>query len=186
MKSPKARNGKNQYGEPKEKITCIGCKLELRQNKFSRIDKNDASKGIRCLCKSCSAKKAHRERERRKNNWKYKPSLIMLNNSKQRAKNKGIEHTLTLDDIIIPDYCPILGIKLETGNRKNHLNAPSIDRVDNNKGYTKDNILIMSVKANMLKKDATIEEIIMMGKFFEKYVNMKIGNCNENMLARCS
>jgi len=169
MKLPKARDGKNQYGEPKEKIICLGCKLELRQNKFSRIDKTDASKGLRTLCKSCSAEKAQKEKERRKNNWKHRPALAMLNNSKQRAKNKGIEHTLTLDDIVIPDYCPVLGIKLETGDRKNHLNAPSIDRVDNTKGYHKENILIMSVKANMIKKDATIEELMAIGKFFERY-----------------
>ena len=89
----------------------------------------------------------------------------MLNNSKQRAKNSNLEHTLLLEDIIIPDYCPVLGIKLETGDRKNHYNAPSIDRVDNSKGYTKDNIIIMSTKANMLKKDATLDELIMIGKW---------------------
>jgi hypothetical protein len=169
MKSPKARDGKNQYGEPKEKIICQCCKLELRQSKFSRVDKNDASKGLRPFCKSCSAKKAEKERERRKNNWKHKPALAMLNNSKQRAKAKDIEHTLTFDDIIIPDYCPVLGIKLETGDRKEHWNAPSIDRIDNTKGYHKDNILIMSTRANMIKKDATLEELIKIGKFFEEY-----------------
>lgn len=169
MKSPKARDGKNQYGEPKEKKICASCKLELRQNRFSRIDKSDASKGLRPICKTCSAEKAKKERDRRKNNWKYKPALSMLNNSKQRAKAKGIEHTLTINDIIIPDYCPVLGIKLETGDRKKHWNAPSIDRVDNTKGYVKDNILIMSVRANMIKKDATIEELVQIGKFFAKY-----------------
>lgn len=169
MKSPKARDGKNQYGNPKEKQVCIGCKQELRQNRFSRVDKDNASKGLRPLCKTCSAEKAKAERERRKNNWKHKPALAMLNNSKQRAKAKGIEHTLTLDDIIIPDYCPVLGIKLETGDRKEHWNAPSIDRIDNTKGYHKNNILIMSVKANMIKKDATLEELIQIGKFFERF-----------------
>jgi hypothetical protein len=160
-----ARNGKNQYGDPKEKVQCQKCKELLRVSRFSPIDKTDITKGRRSACKSCSAEKAKKERERRANNWKYAPSVAMLNNSKQRAKNSNLEHNLLLEDIVIPDYCPVLGIKLETGDRKNHYNAPSIDRVDNSKGYTKDNIIIMSTKANMLKKDATLDELIMIGKW---------------------
>jgi len=91
----------------------------------------------------------------------------MLNNSKQRAKRSGIEHNITIDDIIIPDFCPVLKIKLETGTRRNNQNAPSIDRIDNNKGYVKGNIMVMSVRANKLKKDATMEELIMIGNFYK-------------------
>ena len=161
-----ARNGKNGYGEPRPKVVCVKCKQLLPQNQFSYKVKTDPSQGIRDRCKSCSALKAEEEKVRRKNNWKYKPTLHMLNNSKQRAKSKGLEHSLTVDDIEIPDFCPVLGIKLEVGDRKNHYNAPSIDRIDNTKGYTKDNIMIISVKANILKKDATIDELIMIGNFY--------------------
>ena len=92
----------------------------------------------------------------------------MLNNSKQRAKRAGLEHTLTIDDIVIPDFCPVLGIKLETGNRKNHYNAPSIDRIDNTKGYIKENIVVVSTRANLLKSDATINELVMVAKFYNE------------------
>lgn len=161
-----ARNGKNGYGEPRPKIVCIKCKQLLAQNLFSYKVKDDPSQGVRDRCKKCSAEKATKERERRKNNWKFAPAKQMFNNSKQRAKNSGIEHTLTLDDILIPDFCPVLGIKLETGDRKKHENAPSIDRIDNSKGYIKENIMIVSTRANNLKKDATLEELIMIGKFY--------------------
>jgi hypothetical protein len=173
MKKPMpqmARDGKNKYGNPRPKVICNYCKELLPQNKFSYNVKDDPSQGIRPLCKSCSAKRAETERERRKNNWKYKPSLHMLNNSKQRAKGKGMEHTLLLEDIVIPEICPVLGIKLETGDRKNHNNAPSIDRIDNTKGYTKDNIMIISARANILKKDATMDELIMIGEFYKNLV----------------
>jgi hypothetical protein len=163
-----ARDGVNQHGKPRPKVVCVKCKELLPQNLFSYRVKTDPSQGIRDNCKKCSALKAKKEKERRKNDWKYKPTLHMLNNSKQRAKSSGLEHDLTLNDIVIPDFCPVLGIKLETGDRKNHYNAPSIDRIDNTKGYTKDNIMIISVKANILKKDATIDELIMIGNFYRE------------------
>jgi len=161
-----ARNGKNQYGNPKEKIQCMVCKVFLSPgSNFSLLEKKNSSKGYRTTCKSCSAEKAEIEKQRRIQNWKYRPALSMLNNSKQRAKRNNIEHNISLDDIIIPDSCPVLKIKLETGDRKNHINAPSIDRIDNTKGYTKDNIMIMSTKANMLKKDATLDDLILLGEW---------------------
>ena len=162
------RNGKNQYGEPKEKIECKICKEKLRVKKFSFVDKNNSTNGRRNVCKSCSAKKAKVERERRKTNWKYKPTLTMFNNSKQRAKKSGIEHSIQIEDIIIPDICPVLGIPLEVGDRKNHQNAPSIDRINNNMGYKINNIMVMSTRANILKKDATLDELILIGEWAKK------------------
>ena len=161
-----ARTGKNGYGEPRPYILCIGCKQLLRQNNFSYKVKGDSSQGVNPRCKSCSAKRAEYVREQRKHNWKYNPTKHMFHNSRQRAKRTGLEHTITINDIIIPDYCPVFGIKLETGDRKDHNNAPSIDRIDNNRGYVKDNIIIVSTRANILKKDATIDEIIMLAKFY--------------------
>ena len=157
----------NQYGNNFEPLTCKVCKKQKPRSCFSYNNKLDGPKsGYRETCKECSAKRAEKERERRKNDWKYKPTLAMLNNSKQRAKSSGLEHTLSVDDINIPDYCPVLGIKLDVGDRKKHGSAPSIDRIDNSKGYIKENIMIISNRANMLKNNATIDELIMIGKFY--------------------
>ena len=164
-----ARPGKNGHGDPRPKVICLDCKQSLSQKFFSYKVKEDPSQGIREKCKSCSAIRAKKESDRRKNNWKYQPTKHMLYNSKQRAKEAGMEHTLTIDDIVIPDFCPVLGIKLETGDRKNHYNAPSIDRIDNTKGYIKDNIVVVSTRANLLKKDATIKELIMISEFYKKF-----------------
>ncbi len=162
-----ARAGKNGHGLPRQKIACENCGEFLSQNKFSYVDKNDPSKGIRKWCKSCSSKRAEREREKRANNWKYKPTLAMLNNSKQRAKVAGLDHNITIEDLIIPDFCPVLGIKLDIGDRKTKGSAPSIDRIDNSKGYVKGNIMIISNRANMLKNNATIDELIKIGNFYQ-------------------
>lgn len=61
------------------------------------------------------------------------------------------------EDLVIPEVCPVLGIRLEFG--KSHCwHLPSLDRFDNDRGYTKDNVRIISYRANKLKNDATVEE----------------------------
>ena len=93
----------------------------------------------------------HRQQEKR-----------LLYYARKNAKRSGRECELTIDDIVIPEYCPVLGIKLEPGEKICSDTSPSIDRIDSTKGYTKDNIWIISNRANRIKNDATIEEIGML------------------------
>jgi len=88
---------------------------------------------------------------------------------KVRAKRKNIAFNLTKEDMIFPEVCPILGIKLERrkGYGSNY-NSPSIDRIDNTKGYTKDNIQIMSRRANAMKSDASPEELLLFANWILK------------------
>jgi hypothetical protein len=75
--------------------------------------------------------------------------------AKTRANNKKISFTITKEDVIIPDKCPVFGITLDSRDR---LHAPTLDRIINNLGYVKGNIKIISAKANRLKNNGTIEE----------------------------
>lgn len=93
--------------------------------------------------------------------------LSLLYASRRRAKNKGLEHTITVEDIIIPTHCPYLGIELQMTNRdKGTCRSawPTLDRKDNTKGYTKDNIEVISFKANTMKNNATNEELVLFAK----------------------
>lgn len=86
----------------------------------------------------------------------------MFHRSKSRALAKGLEHTITIEDIKIPDKCPLLGIELKdnTGNGKgNCKDSPSLDRLDSSKGYTPDNVWVISNRANEIKSNATLEEL---------------------------
>lgn len=77
-----------------------------------------------------------------------------------RAKKKGLGFDITAEDIPVPEYCPVLGIRLILGVDKDDLrDSPSVDRINNDLGYIKGNVMVISVRANELKSDATIEEL---------------------------
>lgn len=89
-------------------------------------------------------------------------SYSMWCRAKKRAKYKHLDFTITPWDIKIPDICPYLEIPLnKTGAKEN---MPSLDRIDNSKGYTKDNIRVISYKANTMKNNATKERLLLFAK----------------------
>ena len=83
----------------------------------------------------------------------------MFHNAQHRAKRKGIPFTITIDDIVIPETCPLLGIQLVSTNDKTDPRNPSLDQKDPGKGYTPDNIWVISSRANALKWDASLQEL---------------------------
>lgn len=62
-------------------------------------------------------------------------------------------------DIVIPDVCPVLGVKLEKGRESGTDNSPSLDRIVPALGYVPGNIRIISNRANRIKNDSTPEEL---------------------------
>lgn len=86
------------------------------------------------------------------------PEKFMLRDARKRAKDKGIECTIDIEDIQIPEYCPISLLKLQCNVGGLKPNSPTLDRVDNSKGYIKGNVQVISNRANAMKRDATVEE----------------------------
>ncbi len=81
-----------------------------------------------------------------------------------RAKKLGFEFNIELQDIVIPEFCPILGVRLKLGvepgaPKEDWYARPSLDRIDNRKGYVKGNVWVVSWRANCLKRNATVEEL---------------------------
>lgn len=90
------------------------------------------------------------------------PDVVMLNRARHRAKKRGWEFNIERHDIVIPDICPVLKIPLvvhKEGKPGYHHDSPSLDRIDNSKGYVKGNIRVISNKANLLKSNASIEDM---------------------------
>lgn len=97
----------------------------------------------------------------------------MLYGCRDRAKQRGLECTITIEDIesVMVDVCPVLDIPLtvnELGSSRD--NSYSLDRIDNNKGYVPGNIQIISGKANNMKSNATLEELEALVAYMRRYV----------------
>lgn len=78
------------------------------------------------------------------------------------AKKRNLEFNISIEDIIIPSHCPYLGIELTNilGEGQVQSNA-SVDRIDSSKGYIKDNIQVISLRANILKGNSNIEQLLL-------------------------
>jgi hypothetical protein len=81
--------------------------------------------------------------------------MKMFSAAKMRAKKKRREFNLELSDIVVPERCPVLNVLL----KYNSDYSPSLDRIDSTKGYVKGNVRVISKRANVLKNNATIEEL---------------------------
>jgi hypothetical protein len=112
------------------------------------------------LCKPCN-----NERVKSKS-----PEYKMHLRAKQRSSEKGIDFDIEVSDITIPIVCPILGIELvvNSGRSGAYKNSPSLDRIDNTKGYIKGNIQVISQLANSMKGAASIEDLQQFAKWINK------------------
>lgn len=152
-----------------DKLTCSVCKQVLpaeqfyvvRNRKNGKRDCNGITRS--CRCKDCQIK----------DYLKLDPRKKLLYAARKRAKQNGLECTITVEDIVIPELCPALGIKLEARigagrqNREDISGSPSLDRIDNSKGYIPGNVAVISLRANMIKTDATAAELKAVAAYIE-------------------
>lgn len=105
----------------------------------------------------------------------YKQTLsgtasTLLSGVKSRAKAKGLESDLDLawvEERLGPLKCEATGVDLvlEVDNGVCHSAfRPSIDRIDNGKGYTKDNCRVVSVIFNKAKSDYNDADVLKMAR----------------------
>lgn len=163
---------------------CNKCKNEKTLDNFTL--RKDTGK-YRCVCHECRrieyhlnntkplerAKRYYQEhkeeiREKAKITRRNNKESEMWKSAKARSVKKNIPFSIKVDDIVIPKICPVLGIPIRNGDGKPIPNSPSLDRIIPEKGYVKDNIIVVSQKANTIKNNATIEELKKVVEFYEK------------------
>ena len=97
-----------------------------------------------------------------------KVKLQKIKSSVAKRNHLNISVTLTAEDIIdlIPKdlKCPVYKeLFIFKGQSQWNL---SFDRIDNNKGYHKDNIVVVSSRANSIKNTATVKELYQIADFY--------------------
>jgi hypothetical protein len=98
-----------------------------------------------------------------------------FNNKKASVRNNGIHKwDLEFEDVYFPLICPVLGVKLDySGLGSSEDNTASFDRLDSNYGYTKGNVVVMSMRANRLKNDGSADEHRAIADFLDSYHETK-------------
>ena len=80
-----------------------------------------------------------------------------------------MEVTITEDDFEIPEVCPVFGFELRFGGGlSDKWCSPSLDRIDNTKGYVPGNVVVVSTMANICKGPATPEQLRSLADFYTK------------------
>ena len=142
-------------------------------NKYKRAIEKAPNTYINCGCSHPAFKKGYRS--------KLKPNQFSklyrhLKGVESRAKENGIPYNLDIEYFIdkdtkrdkektgYPDFCPILGIKLDRELGADH--RPSFDKVIPENGYIKGNVQIISYKANRLKSNMHLSDF----KKFVEYI----------------
>lgn len=114
-----------------------------------------------------------------------KPNYYIWCNAKYRAKREGLPFTIKREDIVVPEFCPVLGIPIAAskGVRGVSPNSPSVDRIIPHLGYVPGNIAVISMRANSLKSDASADELELVAKWVRQEtdrINRELGPPKED------
>lgn len=168
FKEARAKRSKEYRLRNLEKVKTLSIKYrEIYKQDEKYKERQREKQKIR---RSLNPNKYRQQRIDQENKW-GRTFLIrgMLRHAKLRANKKGIPFNLDIDDIYIPDNCPILGIPIQFNRNQTEKNkgpkddSVSLDRIIPELGYVKGNIKVISWRANRLKGDGTLED-------FEKIV----------------
>jgi len=144
MKTKSCLVCKEPFNPRTSDVTCsIKCRKQHANNKAKQWHQDN-------LEYAREYKRNQSKRHRRSN-----PEQRLLAGAKTRAFETMLSFNIDIEDIVIPLLCPILQVPMVIGGRY----APSLDRIFPEKGYTKGNVWVISRKANVMKNDATLDEL---------------------------
>lgn len=129
-------------GIPEGSRQCRACGATKEYSEFHKH--KQCVDGYNTICKSC---RRPRSIENHRNKSKEHK---LFDAAKSRAPIKGLSFNLDRSDVVIPEICPVFNTPMI---------RPSLDRIDSAKGYEKGNVRVISWRANMLKNNATREEL---------------------------
>jgi len=159
----RGRDGLDSYCRP-----CRSKKKKLNETEEQRERGRQAARDRCAANRPLARQKTNEWRAKKK---KQNPAYFLWVAAKTRAKKQNIPFSITEQDIVIPEYCPVLGVKLDTQTKKGFCNnAASIDKTIPALGYVPGNIIIISWRANRIKYDATLEELNKVASFYSQFI----------------
>jgi len=111
---------------------------------------------VKYCSEPCKWRAKGKRRHRKASRTMATAFTVAFHSSKVRSKSNGREFTLTRRDIPNQERCQRTGIPFDANNT---LRAPSLDRVDNTRGYVPGNVEWVCWGYNLLKGDRTTEEV---------------------------
>lgn len=159
-----SRNKQGKYGR---RAFCKECEHKI-QNSPERLARRNELRKLRMENDEYRLARNLKDAETRHNNEdSIKKALIRA--AKARAKKKGIPFDITIEDFTLPEKCPLLEIPLTVGYGSSQENSYSLDKIIPDLGYVKGNVWVISNKANMIKNNASLEELKLLVKNLETH-----------------
>ena len=144
---------------PAATTNCLGCNQPFPQSAYLK----SGIRARRCLECGTSYRKQYMARSpklvelqrlaskaRRRRDWQK----TLLRGSQSSARTRGLTNDLNVE--VIEELwvkqagrCYWFGVGLQLGQVPRHPLMPSLDRLDNHKGYTRKNVVLASFAANM-------------------------------------
>lgn len=140
----------------------------LKSEYFKKYYDNNLDK-IKATKRRYSADNADKLNRQTRQWHKDNPEKSLLVSAKGRARRARLPFNLSIEDIVFPDKCPVLGIDLKIKEGRRTDNTPSLDRLVPSKGYVKGNVRIISWRANRLKSDASLSELKQLVAYLEEF-----------------
>jgi len=98
---------------------------------------------------------------------RYKITQLKSSSKKKSLKGFSLTHEELLDLIPRDLKCPIFKTKfIFLPNRGMSPDTLSVDRINNYGGYNKDNVIVVSSRANAIKHTATVKELYEVADFY--------------------
>jgi hypothetical protein len=102
-------------------------------------------------------------RKRRSERW----ARVKIPELRWRAARLGVPFDLKETDLVLPTHCPIFGTTLVLGEGRQSNSSPSVDRIVPELGYVAGNVVVVSNRANSLKREATLDELQQIVNFYK-------------------
>lgn len=128
--------------------------------------------GLRSRCRDCENAKGRIWRNTKLESAPQELKIkSMISTAKVRSKKLGLPFNIDRDYVrtLIVHVCPYLHIPINWENRdKAAYDSPSLDKITPSQGYIVGNCQIISNRANMLKTNATVEELLLMAEGLQR------------------